>query len=185
MSRRHDQKEGKTMMTKQNKIAALTDPKGAQTMATHRERNRPTGMVPSTLRGLALAGVAMLLVGCDSGGANVLSPTPLTTPQSSPSTGTSSTPASTPTKIPAATAPPTGIIGLSGNLAFGTDTVGSSDTKTMTSSNPTPHPSPVVTRRRLDRPGRAGFDYPASLPRSTARGRATKKPVAVVNPDSM
>ena len=55
----------------------------------------------------------------------------------------------------------------------------------LRSSGPTPHPSPVVTRRQLDRPGRAGLDYPASLPRSRARGRATKQSVAVVNPDSM
>jgi len=66
-------------------------------------------------------------------GGNVLSPTPLTTSQSSTNTGTSSTPA--PTPAPTATTTPTRIISLSGNLAFGTDTVGSSDTETLTITN--------------------------------------------------
>jgi hypothetical protein len=68
MGRRQYQKGEKTMTTQQHNTAARTDSQGAQTMTIHRERRRRIGSVSSTLRGVALAGMALFLVGCDSGG---------------------------------------------------------------------------------------------------------------------
>jgi hypothetical protein len=68
MGRRPYQKGEKTMTIQQNNTAALTDSQGAQAMTLHRETRSPIGRVSSTLRGVALAGMALFLVGCDSGG---------------------------------------------------------------------------------------------------------------------
>ena len=127
MGRRQYQKGEKTMTIQQHNTAALTGSQEAQTMTIHRERRSPIGSVSSTLRGVALAGMALFLVGCDSGGSNVLSPTPLPTaaPVAAPTAAATTT----------ATATPTRVIGLSGNLAFGTDTVGTSNTETLTITN--------------------------------------------------
>ena len=127
MGRRQYQKGEKTMTIQQHNTAARTDSQGAQTMTIHRERRRPIGSVSSTLRGVALAGMALFLVGCDSGGSNVLSPTPLPTaaPVAAPTAAATTT----------AIAAPTRIIELSGNLAFGIDTVGTSNTETLTITN--------------------------------------------------
>ena len=46
----------------------VTFAKMIKTRTTHRERRKLVGMAPSMLRRLAVAAVAVLLVGCDSGG---------------------------------------------------------------------------------------------------------------------
>ena len=68
MGRRQYQKGEKTMTIQQHNTAALTGSQEAQTMTIHRERRSPIGRVSSTLRGVALAGMALFLVGCSGPG---------------------------------------------------------------------------------------------------------------------